>query len=87
MGRAARIYKRKTNRADIIESTMKKAITEVVLKKNTIRGAANKYGINKSTLFKRIKTFRSQNIVLRDRDDSGNSSEDEPTVLGRKSYY
>lgn len=86
-------YKRKTNRVHATEEQMSMAIRNVIKGELSIRRAAIKYDINKSTLFKRVKAAKANNPALctvQDRDDSGQSSQDEDVVslktLDRKKY-
>lgn len=80
-----RVYKKKTNRVEISEETIVEAIKEVINKKKSLRSTAIKYGINKSTLYKRIKFLRSSKQIQPNKsqthDDSGNSSESDSNSL------
>lgn len=70
-----RKYKRKTDRANISQEDLSKAIREVISHKRKIRDAAAIYNINKSTLHFHVKKKRSINGP-----DSGHSSDfDEET--------
>ena len=88
-----RVYKKKTNRVDVTEEIMSLGIRKVIKGELSIRRAALQYGINKSTLFKRVKMAKSINpdlCIVQNRDDSGQSSQDEDVVslknLDRKKY-
>lgn len=75
-----RTYHNKTNRANISEDDVKKAIIDVIKNKKTIRQAAVDHGLKKSMLFKRIKVVKQHNpdLAKNHESDSGNSEiEDE----------
>lgn len=71
-----RTYKRKTDRSNIDENTVKLAIKDVIKNKKPIRQAAQEYGLKKSMLFKRIKIAKENNFNANDGDDSGLSDDD-----------
>lgn len=74
-----RIYKCKTNRANIDEISMKQAIRDVTRNACGLLEATRRYGIKKSTLQSRIKKLKSKapDGVINIHSDSGNESEDD----------
>lgn len=80
-----RQYKKKTNRFPISEEIMKIAMKEVLTKKNTLRGAAEKHNLNRSTLCKRLKILKRNNksivdLIENKNNDSGQSSDEDALV-------
>lgn len=53
-----RNYVRKTDRAEINEEVIKEALQSIIEKRTSIREAAEKYGLKKSTLASRLKVLR-----------------------------
>lgn len=74
-----KIYKRKTNREEISEMSLKKALKGIKSGKKTYRSASSEYGIKKSTLFKRMKAFKKAGGLING-NDSGNSDGDDSSI-------
>lgn len=82
-----RTYKRKTERSNISEETVKSAIIDIIKDNKNIRQTAKKYGLSTSMLHKRIsllKRKQNNNTNYNDRDED--FSKTSLNVVGRKKF-
>ncbi|KAG5874224.1 hypothetical protein JTB14_011314 [Gonioctena quinquepunctata] len=85
-----RIYKKKTNRANISEGNMKNAVQEILSKRMYQREASKCFGVKRETLLSKIKElpkkYSDGKLTKLYKDDSGNESDNNKEALYNSKY-